>query len=161
MLGYFGAHFAGVTLFIESVKLCLKNVCKDVFCITPMLTSLNVFFTISPLLLEAILGYFLFSFVVFFLYFLRTVWFLMKFCTYILDNTLMIFRLKDFMGVLPFAWGYFEFSFLREGGHFQYFSLFLEKGLVCFHKILHRCSWQSCNHTKNNIACCSSFTRLF
>ena len=159
-MGYFGAHFAGVPLFIESVKLCLKNVCKDVFSITLMLTSLNVFFTRSS---WGILGYFLFSFMVFFLYFLSTVWFLMKFCAYILNKTLMVFKLKDSMRVLPFAClgAILSLVFLREGGHFQYFSLFLDKSLVYFRKILQRCSWQSCSHTKNNIVCCFSFSRLF
>ena len=108
---------------LRAVKPCLKKVCKYVFCITVILTALIFFFTISPPLLEAILGYFLVSFVVFFLYFLRTVWFLMKFCTYILDNTLMAVIRKDFMWRLPFAWGLFEFSFF--GGREQIFSIFL------------------------------------
>ena len=71
-----------------------------------------------------------------FLNFLRTVWFLMKICKY----TLMAVRLKNFMGELPFAWCYFQFCccccccFFEEGGEhiFSIFSLFLEKGLVCF-----------------------------
>ena len=103
-----------------------------------------------------------------FLYFLRTVWFLLKICTYILDNTLMIVRLKIFIGVLPFAWCWFWVCFFWGGGgrvHFQYFSLFLEKKLVCFmkfHEILRKYSWYYCgNQTQNNMACCLYFGRLF
>ena len=121
---------------LRVVKPCLKKVCKYVFCITPMLIALNFFFTTTPPLLETILGYFLVSFVAFFIYLLRTVWFPRKFCIYILDNTLMAVRLKDIMAVLPFAWGYFESSLLGERAHFQYFSLLFEKSLVCFHEIL-------------------------
>ena len=43
---------------------------------------------------------------------------------------------KTLWGVLLFTWGYFEFSFLGGGAHFQYFSLILEKGSVFFHEIL-------------------------
>ena len=61
-----------------------------------------------------------------FLYFLRTVWFLLKICTYILDNTLMIVRLKIFIGVLPFAWCWFWVCFFLGGGEGGYiFSTFL------------------------------------
>ena len=74
-----------------------------------------------------------------FLYFLRTVCFHMKCCTYIVDNTLMVVKLKNFMGVYiwgPFAGGYiyiyiYIFIFLKRGqgrggkrvAHIQYFSL--------------------------------------
>ena len=56
----------------------------------------------SPL---SALEYFLVCFVVFFLYFLRTVWFLMKFCRYNPDNTLIAVSLKDLIneGVMRFA----------------------------------------------------------
>ena len=83
---------------LRAVKSFFIKVCKDVFCITPMLTALKQFFTASSPLQEAILEYFLVWFEVFVLYFLITVWFLVKSCTYILDNTLMVFRLEDFMG---------------------------------------------------------------
>ena len=93
-----------------------------------------------------------------FLYFLRTVWFLMKFFLYIFDNTLMIVRLKNFMGYFPLLEP-FEFCF---GAHCQYFSLFPEKGLVFFHETLQNCyQHHSGNHTKNNMARCFHFSRLF
>ena len=90
-------------------------------------------------------------------------------CIYILDNTLMVVRLKDFMPEwggwdVVLAWGYFEYCFLGEkrGTHSQYFSVFLEEELVCFQDILERYSWYySDNLIKNNIACCLRFGRLF
>ena len=40
--------------------------------------------------------------------------------------------------------------------------IFLEKSSVCFLEILQRYSWYySGNHTKNNMACCFHFGRLF
>ena len=54
-------------------------------------------------------------------YFLRTVWFLMKFYTNILGNTLMVARLKAF---LPYAWGCFEFCFLGRWVGGSTFSVF-------------------------------------
>ena len=44
---------------LRVVKPFLIKVCKNVFCITPILTVLNIFFTANPFLLEAILGCFL------------------------------------------------------------------------------------------------------
>ena len=72
------------------------------------------FFTLLPSLLAGILGYFLVYFRVFIS--------LMKFCTCILDNTLIVLRLKNNTGVLSFAEGYFKFLW----GHFGYLSVFLE-----------------------------------
>ena len=51
---------------LRAFKPFLIKVCKDVFCITPMLTGIKKLFTASPLLLETILWYFLVCFVVFF-----------------------------------------------------------------------------------------------
>ena len=92
------------------------------------------------------------------------------FSLHILDKTLMVVRLKNVIGVLPFAWGYFEFAFFffcfsfggEEGrANFHYFSPFLEKGWVCFHDILQEYSWYySGNYTKNNVACCLQFETI-
>ena len=60
-----------------------------------------------------------------FFYFLRTVWFLMKFCTYILDNTLMAVIRKDFMGgggCSPLLGAILSLVFWGEG---HIFSIFL------------------------------------
>ena len=83
ILDYLKAHFSRVYI----------KVYKDVFCITSILTTLkkvhsrsspgghfSVYFGLSSNIL---------------IYFLRTGWFLMKICIYILDNTVM---------VSPFAW---------------------------------------------------------
>ena len=107
---------------------------------------------------------------VFFLYFLRTVWFVMKFRTYILDNAGMVVRLNGFIGGwggwreggCPLIGAILSLVSLEEGAYFQYFSLFLEKGSVCFHEIFQQCSWYySGNHTKNNMPCCFRFSMLF
>ena len=81
----------------------------------------------------------------------------------ILDDTLMFVRLKNFTTVIALYLGLFSVLFsLGEGAHFQYFSLLLEKGLMCFHKILQRYSrYYSGNHTKNNMACHIHFARYF
>ena len=50
---------------LRAVKPFLIKVCKDAFCITPMLTALRNIFT-ANLLVEAILGYFLVCLAVFF-----------------------------------------------------------------------------------------------
>ena len=74
-----------------------------------------------------------------FLYFLRTVQFLMKFCTYVLDNTLMVARLKNLWGYCHLLGAILSFAFLGgDGAYFQYCSLFLERGSVCFRAILQR-----------------------
>lgn len=95
---------------LRSVKPFLTKVCKNVFCITPVLTALK---------------------------FWRPFW-------VILDNTLMVIKLNDFMKVGggglvgALCMGLFSVLNLFGGGgtHFQYFSLFLEKGSVCFQNIL-------------------------
>ena len=113
ILDYFGAHLSAV----------YTKVHKDVFSITPILTALKqIHSKSSPG------GHFRVSFSLscrIFLYFLRTVWLLMKICTYILDNTLMVLHNANF-----------ERGVFLEGGraHFQYFSHFLEKSFVCFMK---------------------------
>ena len=97
-----------------------------------------------------------------FVYFLRTVWFLMKIFTYIFHNALM---------VLPFAWCYFwrVFFFCGGGGvgggqedtFSVLFSISWEK-FDTFHEILQKYSWYySGNHTKKNKACCLYFAGLF
>ena len=61
-----------------------------------------------------------------FLYFLKTVWFLLKIYTYILDNTLVVLRLKIFMGVFygaPLLGANSEFSFWGEGTFLVFFSI--------------------------------------
>ena len=101
-----GFNWMEFLYLLRAVKPCLKKVCKDVFCITPMLTAL-IFFHNKPSSPRGHFGVCLVSNVVFFLYFSRAVWFLMKFCTYILDNTLMAIIQKDLCvcgeGGLPFA----------------------------------------------------------
>ena len=62
ILSYFGDHFGAFLYLLRAVTPFLIKVCKDV----PMLTALNKSFTLHPPLLEAFLGYFLVSFVVFF-----------------------------------------------------------------------------------------------
>ena len=62
---FFTAYFRDVFYLLRAVKPFLIKVCKDAFCITPMLTALRKFFTANPLV-EAILGYFLVCLVVFF-----------------------------------------------------------------------------------------------
>ena len=86
-------------VLLTAVKPFLIKTCKDVFCITPMLTAPKQIFTVSPLLLKAFLGY-VGLFCGIFLYFLRTVWFPIKFCIYILDNNLMVVKLKNVMGCI-------------------------------------------------------------
>ena len=144
ILGYFGAHFGGVPLFIfnSTVKPYLIKICKDVFCVTPMFAALKKVFTASPPLLETILGYFSVCFVAFFLYFLRNVWFLMKFSTYILDKHSDGCQSKRLYGdCCPLFGAILSCVFLgKRGTHFKSFSLFLEKGSVCFHEILQRYS---------------------
>ena len=105
-----------------------------------------------------------------FLYFLRTVCFHMKCCTYIVDNTLMVVKLKNFMGVYiwgPFAGGYIYiyiyiyFYFFEEGvgerreegGTYSvFFSMFYYfKGSIYFHEILDKLfCYYSENHTHKN-----------
>ena len=92
--------------FLRAVRPCLKTICKDVVCITPMLTARIFIFTTSPLL-EIILGYFLVSCLVFFLCLLKTVSFVMKFCLYVFDSTRMAVRLKDFIGGVALYLGLF------------------------------------------------------
>ena len=75
---FWGSFWWCSSIYSELLKPFFIKVCKDVFCITSMLTALKKNFTASPPLLEAILGYFL-VFCHIFRYFLRTVWFLMKF----------------------------------------------------------------------------------
>ena len=119
-------------------------------------------FPASPLL-EAVLGYFLVCLVIFFIYFSKIVWPLMKICAYILNNTLMFVRLKIFIKGIALCFVLFwVLFFLRwRRAHFQYFSLSWENSGM-FHEILQKYSWyHSGNHTKNNVTCCLYFARLF
>ena len=72
---FFTAYFRDVFYLLRAVKPFLIKVCKDAFCITPMLTALRKIFTANPLV-EAILGYFLVCLVVFFSIFLEPFGFL-------------------------------------------------------------------------------------
>ena len=131
-------------LFIlySTVKPFLIKICKDVFCVTPIFTALKKVFTASPPLQEAILGCFSVCFVAFFLYFLRNVWFLMKFSTCILDKHSDGFQSKRLYGdCCPLFGAILSCVFFgKRGTHFKSFSLLLEKGSVCFHEILQKCS---------------------
>ena len=99
-----------------------------------------------------------------FLHFLRTVWFLMKICTYILDNTLMVVRIKTLWRVLNFAWCYFEFYSFWRGKRqmFNIFLYFLKKFWYVswnFSKIFLVLLWQSHTQKKNDML--PYFGRLF
>ena len=97
-----------------------------------------------------------------FLYFLRTLCFHMKCCTYIVDNTLIVVKLKNFMGVYiwgPFAGGYIYIFFFfeegvgerREGGstYSVFFSMFYYfKGAIYFHEISDKLF---CYYSENHI----------
>ena len=72
---FFTAYFRDVFYLLRAVKPFLIKVCKDAFCITPMLTALRKIFTANPLV-EAILGYFLVCLVVFYSIFLEPFGFL-------------------------------------------------------------------------------------
>lgn len=48
----------------------------------------------------------------------------MKFCTYIIDNILLVYRLKIFMGVLSFSEGYFDFLGGRVADILEFYFLF-------------------------------------
>ena len=74
------------------------------FHIIPVLFALNKNFTACPHLLRVIWVFFvLFCGIFLFLGNFFSVCFRMKFSTYILNNTLMVFRLNNLMGVLPFT----------------------------------------------------------
>ena len=95
---------------LRAVQPFLIKVFTDAFYVIPMLTALKKFFTVCFSLLEAILGYYLLGYVIFFLFFLCFIFFFIsffstcfprKFCIYLLDNTLIVVRLKTFMGYCP------------------------------------------------------------
>ena len=120
-------------------------------------------FTVSPSFLESILGYILVCFVVFILYFLRTIWFLMKFCKYIIDNTLMVVRIKDFMGwefcsLLGLFWAFF---FRERGQIFSIFLYFLRKFWYAFMKFCKNIFGITLTITQKVMTCCLRFARLF
>ena len=51
----------------------------------------------------------------------------------------MVARLKNLWGYCHFLGAILSFAFLGgDGAYFQYFSLFLERGSVCFRAILQR-----------------------
>ena len=134
------------------------KVCKEVFCITPMLTVLKKVFTASPLL-EAISGYFLICLVVFFSISLEPFGFLRK---YPLIFLIILWCLLDYRGLLlPFSWCYFE-GFFLVGGRGYIFSIFLYFLRNMFHEIFQRySSYYFGNHIKNNMARCLHFAGLF
>ena len=134
---------------LRAIKTFLIKVCEDVFVLLQCLLHRKKNLTVSFSTLGGHVGVFFGQFCgIFFFYFLKAVWFLIQFCTYILDYTLMFVRLNGFMEGCSLAWGYFEFVFFFGGwgGHFQYFSLFFEIGSVCFHENLQRYSWDCCFH---------------
>ena len=122
-----------LVVLLRAVKPFLIKTCKDVFCITPMLTAPKQIFTVSPLLLKAFLGY-VGLFCSIFLYFLRTVWFPIKFCIYILDNNLMVVKLKNVMGCIALSLGLFWVLFYLGQGFFSIFLYFLRKVRYVFTK---------------------------
>ena len=87
---------------------------------------------------------------VIFPYFLRIVWFVMKTCSYILDNTLMVVRLKIFMeGIALWFALILSWFFLEGEGPFSVFFSISWEMFGMFHEILQRYSWYySGNHKK-------------
>ena len=99
-----------------------------------MLTALTKVFTASPLL-EAIVRYFLVCIVVFFSIAWEPFY-----------NTLMVVRLKIFMGVLTFAWCWFWVFFFGGGYILSIFLYFLKNVwyvLRSFAKVFLVILWQS------------------
>ena len=136
---------------------------------TPMLTALNKIFTPYPPLLKAILGVLFSHFCSVFPYFLKTVWFLMKFCTYILDDTMMVLRQRILIGGIALCLGLFWVlgAFLGGGrkwgggGIFLVFFSITWKGFICFLQFLQRYfRYYSGNHRKNNVVCLQDYFRV-
>ena len=145
---------------MRALKPFLIKVCKDDFCITLMLTALKKDFhrKSSPgdyfrLFVGLSCGIFL--------YFLRTVLFLMKICTYILDNTLMVVRLKNLWGYCPLLGAVLSFVRERDGGIFSIFLYFLRKVWYVSWSFAKIFLVLSGNHAKNKMACHLHFARLF
>ena len=101
-----------------------------------------------------------------FLYFLRTFSFLMKFCTYILDNTLIYSngcQTKKLWGYYPLP-GAFEIFFFWRGGTGYIFSIFLyslRKFRYVFMNFCKDIFAITLTIAKINMACCLHFTRPF
>lgn len=112
--------------FLRAVQSFLIKVWYRRFpCIAQIIfTALIIFFTACSPFLDVTLAYFLVYSVVFFP-FLRTVCFLMKFCTYIIDNILVFYRLKTCMRMLSVAECYFDF-FCGDGVFCVSFFIFLK-----------------------------------
>ena len=99
---------------------------------------------------------------VIFFYFLRIVWFVMKICTYILDNTLMVVRLKIFVGGIALCFVLILSCFFLKGeGTFSVFFSISWEIFGMFHENLRRYSCITLATTKNNMACCLYFAKLF
>ena len=97
-----------VPLYLRAAQSFLINVCKSFLYYSNDYCTKIFFNSISPSvggLYEAFLVYFEDNFI----YFVTNVCFLMAFGTYILDNTLIVLRLKNKMWLLLFAGSYFEF----------------------------------------------------
>ena len=141
-------------VLLRTLKTLIKF-CKDVFYISALKHFHKPFFHGGHF------GVFFGLLYGIYLYFLKTVWVLMKFDVHIIGNKTK----KLWRGYCSLLGAILKFCFCGgrgEGANFQYFFLFFEKVLEYFHQILQRSSWNySGNHTKYNIACCLHFVRLF
>lgn len=110
--------------FLRSVQPFIINVYIDVFCITPILfTAQNFVFHTMSFFAGTHFGVFFSLFCSNFSLFLENC-FHMKFCTYIIDNILLVYRLKIFMEVLSFSEGYFDFLGGRVADILEFYFLF-------------------------------------
>ena len=110
---------------LRVVKPFLIKVCKNVFCITPILTVLNIFCkSFSP---GSHFRVFFGLSCCIFLYFLRTVWPLKKkYSNILLIIHCWLSNSKTLWGVLPFAWRYLDFFFRgRAKGQALIISLYI------------------------------------
>ena len=89
----FGLILLVFVYLLRAFKLFLIKICKDLFSVTPMLTAIKKV-SQKVLLSWKPFGVFFGLSVSICLYLMRIVSFLMRFCTFSLDNTLMPFTLK-------------------------------------------------------------------
>ena len=124
---------------MRALKPFLIKVSKDDFCITLMLTALKKDFH-----RKSSTGDYFRLFVGLscgiFLYFLRTVLFLMKICTYILDNTLMVVKLKNLWSIALCLVLFWVLWGKGRGTFSVFFSISWER-FGMFYKVLQRYSW--------------------
>ena len=132
--------------FLRAVKLFLIKICKDVSCIPPIVTALKKELHSKSSSPSCHCGVLFGLSCGIFLYFLRVVWLLKKFWTYILDNTLMDVRLKHFMGGISLSLGIFWAFFWGGGGRrgcrgyiFSIFMYFLRKVWYVFNVFIKFC----------------------